>query len=200
MVNRRKFLQSGLAVSAMPLLSVVTPSLAWTVAAGSSAVTPLYKVVVDAALVESKAFATEIERRGIQVERIHGDLTRFWYEDLKPRWQTESLAVGGLTDAAHIHCLELLARRHGARITYRAEHRYLNDGTVEHELCGPSTSANSVSHLVAAGATWATAAAALLVRHPHETSRTVEHWIPAADGCVESRLLVSWVITPIRAV
>ncbi|MGE3530965.1 MAG: hypothetical protein AB7I12_04170 [Steroidobacteraceae bacterium] len=201
MVSRRKFiLQGGMAVSAASLLSVIPPGYAKAASSSFAAISPLYKVVVDNSFAESAAFAAETRRRGIPIEIIHGDLTRFWYADLEPRWKTGPVAVGGLTSIESVHCLELLARRHGARIIYRAEHHCLKSGVVDHVLYGSSTSYSNVSSLRTAGVAWAAEAATLMTDCTHDFSPTVNHQasVATAHAYADERLLVSWVIAPVR--
>lgn len=118
MPTRREFLQTGLAASILPwTLADGTPSYwDWTQA------TACYKVVADERFGAGSAFATEAARRGADVVRITGDITRFWFEDLSLRWRDAPVPIAGLTAHGPLFCLERLAWDHGLRVVVRHEH------------------------------------------------------------------------------
>lgn len=134
MANRRQFIQSGLALSAMsvPAASVL--------AAG--ALTPalrLERFVLDARFVQAASAAGGAASRGASIAAFSGgDLTALWYHDLDLRWKRRPMALAGVTGNDALFVLETLAADRGMRVVYRGEHAVQRTGRVTHALRGPA--------------------------------------------------------------
>src|SRR2546425_12044448 len=121
MTNRREFLQIGLAGAAIvPLAAFGRPAYA-------PAASPLYKAIFDERFPASIAFALELNRRGIPIHGIRGDITALWYHDLYFQWRGGPVAIAGMTTNESLFCLEVLGRDAGLRVTDR---RAIADGLV----------------------------------------------------------------------
>ncbi|HEX4025382.1 MAG TPA: hypothetical protein VHX52_11895 [Steroidobacteraceae bacterium] len=97
----------------------------------------LLQLVADERIAAGGAFTAQLNRHGARPYVIAGDVTQLWYATLQPRWKEQPAAVGGLTEADALFCLESLAWDHAMRVVYRGEHRALSDGTMLHRLAGP---------------------------------------------------------------
>lgn len=113
MPNRREFLQGGIAVSLLPLLS----------RKGFSAVPPraLDMVVFDQRFHKGREFAQHAREAGLDCAAIEGDITRLYFKDLSLRWNRGPTTLAGLSTKASLFCLEMLARDHGMRLVYMAD-------------------------------------------------------------------------------
>jgi hypothetical protein len=128
MTSRRKFLQWGLAASALPLATGV-------VAAPTRPVMPpYYKLIFDERSPASRVWAGEARRLGLPTHGIKGDITALWFHDLDRRWKQGTTAIAGLTLESSLFCLELLARDRGMRLVYRTEHSINPEGQLEPAL------------------------------------------------------------------
>lgn len=127
MIFRREFLQRSLLAGAGGLV----PSALW---AGPEAVSaaghlPLFRLVHDTRQDASFDHARRLGLRllGEQAEltpllrALHGDVTRFWYDELQAVWQQQRVAVAGTTSHDVLFCLEQLARDHQLRVLWREE-------------------------------------------------------------------------------
>jgi hypothetical protein len=122
MVNRREFVFSGIAISALPVLSTMArarthaepllPELARA---------PLYKVIYDRRFAASVTYGEEAARRGLSTHGINGDMTGIWYHDLHPRWKQGPAAIAGLTAHGPLFCLERLSWDFQMRVVFREE-------------------------------------------------------------------------------
>ena len=117
MTNRREFLQSTIAVSALPLIGGVAAAPFGAEAA------PLARVVFDERLPASRAFAERAAQSGIPAHAFKGDVTSLWFNDLHHRWVKQPEAIAGLTEPAALFCLAELARDYGMRLKSREELR-----------------------------------------------------------------------------
>ncbi len=191
-MDRREFIQTGIAVSALPIVGGM-PAVS---ALAEPAPVPLYKVVFDSRFADSVAFGAEARRLGLPVHAIAGDMTDLWFNDLDQRWRKGPAAIAGLTAHGPLFCLERLAWEHGMRVSYRAEH--FRDG---HRISGPEALVARAGALSDSGSAWARDVAGLVARHPASWSGTTETALgtPArgliADG---TEPLISWVIAPVR--
>ena len=116
MVNRRRVLQGGIAVTSLPIVS----SIAW----GAVPEPPLafYRIVFDERFEAGRRFGAEAQRLGAPVHAIQGDITSLWYDDLYLRWRNHGPApIAGLTAHGALFCLERLAWDAGMRVVYRAD-------------------------------------------------------------------------------
>jgi len=159
-----------------------------------------YKVVFDERFAASRAFAAEVQRLGLPVHGIRGDVTSLWYDDLYARWKQSPAAIAGLTQKAPLFCLDLLARDQRMRLAYLGEHVRRSESHVEHALSGPRKFVGQ-ARLAESGPEWTSRLANLMSRFP-------ENWLQAAPVIVAPLAgpgdppehLVSWVIAPRRAV
>ena len=119
MTSRREFLKAGLTASA--LLPVGARADFAVVEGASAATVPLYKVLYDTRFPASVAFARRAAARGLALQAIAGDMTRFWYDDLYHRWREAPTAIAGLTAHGALFCLERLAWEQRMRVVYRRE-------------------------------------------------------------------------------
>lgn len=128
MVFRREFLQRGLAAGAGSLLPLPLWAKAASAAPGHHL--PLFRLVHDT---RHAASLTQVRRLGTQVlgesvvtesllRAVHGDVTRFWYDELQPVWRQQRMAVAGTTASDVLFCLEQLARDHQLRVLWREQH------------------------------------------------------------------------------
>src|SRR5271155_1154572 len=115
MANRRTVLQGAIALSALPLVTKLSPA-----SAGNRA--RLSNIVYDRQFAASVAFARELQVSGSEIHAITGDMTDLWYGDLHDRWRMDRVAIAGLTTHGPLFCFERLGWDHGLRLTYRAEH------------------------------------------------------------------------------
>ena len=67
------------------------------------------------------ALAQQFHQHGVPIHAITGDVTTLWYHDLYFRWQNDPQPIAGITTAASLFCLEILARDAGLRVTDRRE-------------------------------------------------------------------------------
>jgi hypothetical protein len=110
--NRREFLQAGIAVSLLPLLSQKGLS-----AAGPSA---FDKVIFDQRFPKARNFAQQAREAGLDCVSIQGDITDLYFHDLSLRWNRGPTTIAGLSAKASLFCLEMLARDCGMRLAYFA--------------------------------------------------------------------------------
>jgi len=193
MINRRKFLQAG--VAAIPLVSVASSSSG--AFAANAGATPLYKVLYEEQFREGIAFAAMARQLGAQVEAIQGDISDIWYNDLYYCWRKSPVAIAGLTTGGSLFCLDVLARDAGMRVVYHADHRILRDGSVEHEVFG-AEGVRRTALLKRAGANWSAEAASLVVDFPEAACRPVGKVADLLGTERDSLPLVSWVIAPVK--
>lgn len=117
-VNRREFLQTGMAASVL----MATGGIA---SAAVDDQARLSMVIVDERFPESVAFGRSREHRGSPVRMLErdrrGDITSLWYHDLYYRWEQGPMAMAGLTTAGSLFCLQLLAQDKGMRLVAREE-------------------------------------------------------------------------------
>ncbi len=73
MANRREFIQTGIAASVLPVLDSAKELLPQP---------QFYKVIFDHRFPASREFAAEMEKLGVPVYGIHGDITDLWFQDL----------------------------------------------------------------------------------------------------------------------
>jgi hypothetical protein len=83
---------------------------------------PLYKAIYDKSYAPALAYAAQMQRRGVAVHAIDGDITDVWFNDLALRWRESPVAIAGLTAPEALFCLEQLAWDHRMRVVSRALH------------------------------------------------------------------------------
>lgn len=117
-VNRREFLQTGVAASVL----MATGGVA---SAAANAEPRPSLIVIDERFPESVAFGRSREHRGAPLRMLErdrrGDITSLWYHDLYYRWEQGPMAMAGLTTAGSLFCLQLLAQDKGMRLVAREE-------------------------------------------------------------------------------
>lgn len=199
MASRREFLQIGVAALALPISARgISPAIAGL--AGEPARVPLYKVVFDERFPASRKFADEAKNLGVAVQGMKGDITDFWYHDLYTRWKQGPVAIAGLTAHGPIFCLERLAWDQRMRVVFRADHRYREDGTIEHALSGPESMLHEAASLRNEGTNWTSRMAALVTRCPSIRPQGSQTNIVASTGkhADDPDHLISWVIAPVN--
>jgi hypothetical protein len=121
MPNRREFLQTGAAVSAVALNGVLARSAQ---AVGVRPVGVPQRAVYDDRYAEGHRFAAVLAAQGVAVQALDaGDVTRL-YTELDALWRRERIAVAGLTQFGPLFVIEQLAAEHRMRV----EHRVVVDG------------------------------------------------------------------------
>ncbi len=158
----------------------------------------LYKVVYDTRFSASVAFARRAEARGLAVQPIRGDMTRFWYDDLYHRWRQSPAAIAGLTAHGALFCLERLAWEQRMRVVYRGAHLAAVDGCVAHRFEGPPPLLSQAAASVAAPA-WAAALADVVAACPlGGPQQNRQGLTKAASTPPLDEELFSWVIAPVQ--
>lgn len=165
MTNRREFLQTGVAVSALPLAAdglLFPESATAAVAPGARRDVALHKAIFDDRYAEGRLFAHEARRFGAPVRALaNGDITEFWYEELDLLWRQAPVAIAGLTQFGPMFALERLGNERGLRIAMRIEHQPRDDGTLAHVVSAPPESVALMERAEAARADWPTLMAGL---------------------------------------
>ena len=140
MINRRRFVQHGVAGSVIALVGGI-PVLAGAATSGVSRESgglladgvlgdglfgdngfKVHVAVFDRRFAAGRRFARSSETRGIATRAIAGDVTTLWYSELHPLWKQHPVAIAGLTTYGPLFCLERLAWDHGMRVLHRQEH------------------------------------------------------------------------------
>ena len=135
MPNRREFLQTGAAVSAIAANGMISGAEATARDARSSG---LGRAIYDDRYVEGRRFAEVIGEHGVPTRALDGgDITRFWYDELDPLLKREAMAVAGFTQFGPMFAVEQLALERGMQLALRVEHRTSADGTLRHAFSGP---------------------------------------------------------------
>jgi hypothetical protein len=193
-VSRRTVLQGGLAIAGTAALA--GSAGAWLAPRGSQL--SYYKVVFDREHPAAQAFGRAAAAAGLPAQAIDRDVTSLWYHDLYHRWQQGLVAIAGMTPVRTAFCLQLFAQDVGLRMVYRAEHRPMAAGGLEHRVTAPAALARQCSALDA-GRDWAEAAAGLVQRCPSQLKGRVARVLRSseASGFAHDEALVSWVIAPV---
>jgi len=135
MPNRREFLQTGAAVSAIAANGMISGSVH---ALGVVPPIALKRAIYDDRYAEGRRFAAILGAQGVTTRALDGgDITRFWYEDLEPLWRREPRALAGFTQFGPMFVVEQLAAGRGMHLVLRIEHARANDGTLAHRFMGP---------------------------------------------------------------
>jgi hypothetical protein len=202
MASRREFLQVGFAALTLPISARAAFSPAVSAPTGEAAPTPLYKVVFDERFPASVQFAERAKKLGASVYRIKGDITGLWFHDLYYRWNESPVAIAGLTAHGPIFCLERIAWDHRMRVVFRADHKRLPDGSMEHAVSAPESVLRRAADLGGDGPNWGSRVADLLTHFPQgrSTSGKATFVTPMAGPTGDDpEPLVSWVIAPVRS-
>jgi hypothetical protein len=163
MTNRREFLQTGLAASALPLS--INGLLSSDAAANAlPALVPLRKAIFDGRYAEGRLFAGEVGRLGVPLQPLDvGDVTPV-FEELDLLWRKHPVGVAGLTQYGPMFVLEQLARERGMRVVLRVEHRARPGGTLAHEVSADPETAALADRLSERGLEWPAMMAVLAAR------------------------------------
>jgi hypothetical protein len=196
MASRREFLQMGVAALTLPVSARASLSSSSS-PSDSEPLAPIYKMIFDERFGASRVFADEARRLGFPVHGIKGDMTDLWYHDLYARWKTGAAAIAGMTAHGAIFCLERLAWDQRMRVVFRADHRFLPDGSVEHALAGPTS---MLRQAVALGSetNWAEEMAGLVTQYPTTRSQSSLANVigPTVKHPDDPEHLISWLIAP----
>lgn len=198
-MDRRQVLQLGAAGAAV--LAVSTRSAAASLIAPDALHQPIYKLIHDDRYESGRVFGRAAAELGAPSVAIQGDITDVWYNDLALRWRQGPAAIAGLTSFAALFCLERLAWDAGMRVVFKAEHRRLAGGGIEHRLTGASGYLARWSALERAGADWRATAPRLLLECPEGRCAKSELTVtsrPLATEAGEPEQLTSWVIAPVQ--
>jgi hypothetical protein len=198
MASRREFLQMGVAALTLPIAAGGSLSSSIPLSNGESSI-PLYKMVFDERFAASRAFAKEAERLGVPIHAIKGDMTDLWYHDLYARWKQGPVAIAGMTAHGAIFCLERLAWDQRMRVVFRADHRFLSDGSIEHALSGPASMLRRAVVLSSDG-NWAGEIAGIVTRCPASRPQpSLANVIgPTVKHADDPDHLISWLIAPVH--
>ena len=147
MVNRREFLQTGLAGMSAPF-----------VACSQFGVTgdpyPFYTSVYDVRYDHSVLFAMESQRLGGRIDGIEDDIMPVLDGGLSNCWQKEAICFAGVTRFAAFYYFERLASNCGHCVLYHGEHVYDAYGHVKHTLTGPALALGAAQNALLAGEQW----------------------------------------------
>jgi hypothetical protein len=113
MPNRREFLQAGIGVSLLPLLS--------SKALSAAAPRAFDLFVFDQRFPQARAFAQQAREAGVDCAAIEGDITHLYFHDLSLRWNRGPTTIAGLSTKASLFCLEKLACDRGMRLVHLAD-------------------------------------------------------------------------------
>ena len=198
MASRREFLQMGVAALTLPIAAGGSLPSSISLSNGESSI-PLYKMVFDERFAASRAFAKEAERLGVPIHGIKGDMTDLWYHDLYARWKEGPVAIAGMTAHGAIFCLERLAWDQRMRVVFRADHRVLPDGSIEHALSGPASMLRRAGRL-SSERNWAEEIAGIVTRCPASRPQpSLANVIgPTVKHADDPDHLISWLIAPVH--
>jgi hypothetical protein len=133
-LSRRRFMTSGIAVSAAASLAAV-PSVSRSASSDPLGLKlPLHLALFDTRFPAAHAFARALAIRGVTLAPFDGDVTPVWFEQLDPVWRQYPLTVAGLTTEGALFCLEQLAWDNGMRVAYRGVHTASPGGGTKHVL------------------------------------------------------------------
>jgi hypothetical protein len=132
MPNRREFLQTGAAVSAVGVGAIV-PRGAPALGAAPRPSVAIHAAIVDDRYALASGFAAAFEAHGVPVRTLDdGDITRFFVDELEPLWRTAPAAIAGLTQFGPMLVVSQLAAERRLRTVLRVEHRADADGVLAH--------------------------------------------------------------------
>jgi hypothetical protein len=220
MPNRREFLQTGAAVSAIAVNGVVARRAD---AIGVTASAAPGRALYDDRYVEGRRFAAVMGAQGVATSTLDdGDVTRFYLE-LEQIWQRGPVAVAGLTQFGPMLVIERIAQERGMRLAMRVEHGAARTGSMAHRFEGPAETLALATGFDALHADWPglmamlacrvaaddspSRTAELLTRHleppvlaARMESPFIHYYTPQAEqqghGPALNGLLYSWVAAP----
>ena len=133
MPNRRRFLQSGLALPAFGPLAGL--SLSGPASAQGRPTLTLDRFVFDNRFPEAVELARFVAREGVPLAETDGDMTELWCGHLAPQWRRRPLPLAGMTTSNGLFVLSTLAADHRMRVIYRGVHEPAPEGV--ETLTGP---------------------------------------------------------------
>ena len=117
MVNRRNFVAGSAALAAVTAVPFARSRAAGPRTQRVPSVAQL--VIVDRTLPHASAFAAEAVAAGHDTRLFDRDVGALWMNEIEPRLRAGPVAIAGLTGAATLFCLDLLARDYGAHVVQR---------------------------------------------------------------------------------
>lgn len=203
-LSRRRFMTSGIAVSAAASLAAV-PSVSRSASSDPLGLKlPLHLALFDTRFPAAHAFARALAIRGVTLAPFDGDVTPVWFEQLDPVWRQYPLTVAGLTTEGALFCLEQLAWDNGMRVAYRGVHDASPEGGTKHLLEASVHRPRDVEGRISGAQPWPAQVADLIANideavsafpsDAEERSRATYQTRSRSDR-TPSRL-VSWLIAP----
>ena len=193
MTNRREFLQIGVTATAWPMVARAAEAAG---IAPAPQTMPLFAVVYDSRFSDSIAFAKRCADLGFRTHAIDGDMTRFWYDEVYPRWQQGPAAISGLTAHGPMFCFAELARDVRMRVVFRAEHRPAPGGGIAHEFSGPVPMLSQAVGSCQRPASLGGAMANVVARCPSGRIEISSANVTGAGTLTSEATLYTWVIAP----
>jgi hypothetical protein len=117
MLNRRNFVAGSAALATLGTLPFAYARPVRGATATPPGVPSL--VVVDGAVPQAAAFAAEARAAGYATHVFDRDVGALWMNEIEPRLRAGPVVLAGLTGAATLFCVELLARDYGAHLVQR---------------------------------------------------------------------------------
>jgi hypothetical protein len=193
MINRRQFVQSGVALSVVSL-PALCPSPGAVFAAAPTL--RLEHFVFDNRFAFAVAVAQHAARAGVPSAETSGDLTMLWYDRLDLEWRRAPAALAGVTTRPGLFVLETLAADHGMRVIYRGRHLVREDGAVWHSVTGPAALVAQLrATSLARDCAWLLAGA--MTQCPIGSAAAQCEFTTPEERAVEySEPLFSWIIAP----
>jgi hypothetical protein len=161
MPNRREFLQTGAAVSAIAANGMIAGTAG---AVGAAPTMTLGRALYDDRYAEGRRFAAVVGAQGVPTRALDdGDITRFWYDELEPLWRRSRQAIAGFTQFGPMFVVERLAAERGMHVALRVEH-CATQGMLAHRFTGPRETLALAAGFEALHSDWPGLAAALACR------------------------------------
>lgn len=172
MPNRREFLQTSAAVSALAINGLRAPDAA-ALGTPHPAAAPR-AAIYDDRYVEGRRFAATLSAAGTALHALDaGDVTRLYNEQLDMLLRSEAATIAGFTQYGPMLVLEQLARERHLRLALRVEHRAEAGGRLAHAITGPRAAIERAEQLCADGVDWPIVMAALACRAVADSSQPV---------------------------
>ncbi|MDT8398864.1 MAG: hypothetical protein RQ899_09650 [Pseudomonadales bacterium] len=118
MTNRRQFIKSGLAFSALSITELT--ALKTAVAASGTPELRLEDFVYDTRFPSAVELARQVENQGVALAAMSGDLTDLWYHRYSRHWKQAPMTLAGVTASDGLFVLETLAADHRMQVIHRS--------------------------------------------------------------------------------
>ena len=203
-LSRRRFMKSGIAVSAAASLAAV-PSVSRATSSDPLGLKlPLHLALFDTRFPAAHAFARALAIRGVTLAPFDGDVTPVWFEQLDPVWRQYPLTVAGLTTEGALFCLEQLAWDNGMRVAYRGIHAASPDGGTDHVLEASVHRSHDVQGRISGAQPWPAQVADIIANIDEAVSAFPSDAASRSQATYRTRSrpdrapsrLVSWLIAP----